>query len=181
MVHMARDFGISAVAEGVETQAQAAALERMGCLYAQGFLFGRPLPASDTAQLLAAGHVEAVLATPAPDPQPSDLRRAGRLSVPPLARGQAEAHVRQAVRLGAHRAGGPVGFALERQRRGLKASPRSQLGARGLPAAARAGDDMTHVCQVGGTQLRYDRRATDDLYAMLKAHGDWMPLGGADE
>ena len=24
-------------------------------------------------------------------------------------------------------------------------------------------------------------RAIDDLHAMLKAHGDWMPLGGADE
>jgi len=141
MVYMAHGLGISAVAEGVETPAQAAALARMGCLYAQGYLFGRPLPASDTTELLAAGHVEAVPANPAPAPQLSDLHRAGRLSVPPLARGQAEAHVRQAVRLGAHRAGGPVGRALERQRGGLTASPHSQFGARGLPAAARAGDD----------------------------------------
>jgi hypothetical protein len=37
------------------------------------------------------------------------------------------------------------------------------------------------VCQVGSTQLRYDLRCIEDLYAMLKAHGDWMPLGGADE
>jgi hypothetical protein len=37
------------------------------------------------------------------------------------------------------------------------------------------------VCQVGGTQLRYDRRAIDDLHAMLKQHGDWIALGGADE
>ena len=37
------------------------------------------------------------------------------------------------------------------------------------------------VCQVGSTQLRYQLRAIDDLHAMLKAHGDWMPLGGADE
>jgi hypothetical protein len=37
------------------------------------------------------------------------------------------------------------------------------------------------VCQVGGTQLRYDARAISDLNAMLKAHGDWLPLGGADE
>ena len=42
-------------------------------------------------------------------------------------------------------------------------------------------DPPSIVCQVGGTQLRYDRRAIDDLHAMLKAHGDWMPLGGADE
>jgi hypothetical protein len=37
------------------------------------------------------------------------------------------------------------------------------------------------VCQVGTTQLRYQLRAIDDLYAMLTAHADWMPLGGADE
>ena len=42
-------------------------------------------------------------------------------------------------------------------------------------------DPPVLVCQVGGTQLRYDWRAIDDLHAMLKAHGDWMPLGGADE
>jgi hypothetical protein len=37
------------------------------------------------------------------------------------------------------------------------------------------------VCQVGSTQLLYDLRAIDDLHAMLKAHGDWMELGSADE
>jgi hypothetical protein len=37
------------------------------------------------------------------------------------------------------------------------------------------------VCQVGGTQLRYQLRCIDDLHSMLKKHGDWMPLGGADE
>lgn len=42
-------------------------------------------------------------------------------------------------------------------------------------------DPPAIICQVGGTQLKYDRRAIDDLHAMLKAHGDWMPLGGADE
>src|SRR5215212_3255618 len=42
-------------------------------------------------------------------------------------------------------------------------------------------DPQAIVCQVGGTQLRYDRRAINDLHEMLKAHGDWMPLGGADE
>ncbi|MBL7766244.1 MAG: hypothetical protein JNJ58_09140 [Chitinophagaceae bacterium] len=37
------------------------------------------------------------------------------------------------------------------------------------------------VCTVGKTVLHYDARCLDDLYAMLKAHGDWMDLGGADE
>jgi hypothetical protein len=42
-------------------------------------------------------------------------------------------------------------------------------------------DPSAIVCQVGGTQLRYDKRALDDLQSMLRAHGDWMPLGGTDE
>lgn len=37
------------------------------------------------------------------------------------------------------------------------------------------------VCTVGKTVLQYDARCIDDLLAMLKAHGDWMELGGADE
>ena len=42
-------------------------------------------------------------------------------------------------------------------------------------------DPPALVCQVGSTQLRYHLRALDDLHAMLKKHGDWMPLGSADE
>jgi uncharacterized protein DUF6855 len=34
---------------------------------------------------------------------------------------------------------------------------------------------------VGSTTLRYDARCIEDLHAMLKAHGDWMELGAADE
>src|SRR5215210_2236412 len=44
-----------------------------------------------------------------------------------------------------------------------------------------ASDPPSIVCQAGGTQLRYDARAIDDLHAMLRKHGDWMALGAADE
>jgi hypothetical protein len=44
-----------------------------------------------------------------------------------------------------------------------------------------AADPPAIVCQVGSTQLRYHLRAIEDLHAMLKAHGDWMDLGSADE
>ncbi len=37
------------------------------------------------------------------------------------------------------------------------------------------------VCQVGSTKLTYLARVIDDLPAMLRAHGDWMPLGSKDE
>jgi hypothetical protein len=37
------------------------------------------------------------------------------------------------------------------------------------------------VCIVGKTQLRYHLQCIEDLHSVLKAHGDWMPLGSADE
>lgn len=37
------------------------------------------------------------------------------------------------------------------------------------------------VCVVGKTVLLYDFRAIEDLYNMLKKHGDWIELGSADE
>lgn len=37
------------------------------------------------------------------------------------------------------------------------------------------------VCTVGRTVLLYDARCLADLQAMLRAHGDWMELGSADE
>ena len=42
-------------------------------------------------------------------------------------------------------------------------------------------DPPALVVQVGKTELRYALRCTDDLHAMLREHGDWMPLGSADE
>jgi hypothetical protein len=44
-----------------------------------------------------------------------------------------------------------------------------------------AGDPPAIVCQVGSTTLKYDVRAIDDLHTWLKAQGDWVPLGAADE
>jgi len=42
-------------------------------------------------------------------------------------------------------------------------------------------DPPALVVQVGSTQLRYRLRCIEDLHSMLKAHGDWMLLGSADE
>jgi hypothetical protein len=44
-----------------------------------------------------------------------------------------------------------------------------------------AADPPALICQVGSTQLRYHLRCIEDLHAMLKQRGDWVPLGGADE
>jgi len=52
IVSLADALGLDVVAEGVEEPEQAAALLRLGCHRAQGYLFGRPGPASDLRQRL---------------------------------------------------------------------------------------------------------------------------------
>lgn len=42
-------------------------------------------------------------------------------------------------------------------------------------------DPPALVVRAGTTELRYHLRCIEDLHAMLKAHGDWMLLGNADE
>ena len=42
-------------------------------------------------------------------------------------------------------------------------------------------DPPVIVCQVGSTKLMYLVQAIDDLHTWLKAQGDWVPLGAADE
>lgn len=42
-------------------------------------------------------------------------------------------------------------------------------------------DPPTLVCKVGSTTLGYQLRCIEDLHAMLRKLGDWMPLGAADE
>lgn len=44
-----------------------------------------------------------------------------------------------------------------------------------------AADPPALVCIVGTTTLGYRLRCLEDLQAMLRAHGDWMPLGSTDE
>ncbi len=42
-------------------------------------------------------------------------------------------------------------------------------------------DPAALVVKVGSTTLSYDLRALDEATQMLRDHGDWMPLGNADE
>lgn len=50
---MAHELGMRVVAEGVETREQAERLRGLGCEYAQGYLFARPLDANEAGALLA--------------------------------------------------------------------------------------------------------------------------------
>lgn len=55
VMHMADALELVTSAEGVETPEQLAGLRRLGCLWAQGFLFARPLPAEDLTEMLLDG------------------------------------------------------------------------------------------------------------------------------
>lgn len=52
VIVMAHSLGMSALAEGVETEAQLKALKEMGCDAVQGYLLGRPMSAGKAAALL---------------------------------------------------------------------------------------------------------------------------------
>ena len=53
VIGIARSLGIEVIAEGVETEHQAAVLAGLGCSYAQGYLYGRPQDIEATQTLLA--------------------------------------------------------------------------------------------------------------------------------
>ena len=52
LIGLARELRIAVVAEGVETEEQAAHLQGMGCEFAQGFFFGRPMSAEEATEWL---------------------------------------------------------------------------------------------------------------------------------
>jgi EAL domain-containing protein (putative c-di-GMP-specific phosphodiesterase class I) len=54
IIEMAHTLGFTVIAEGVETEVQAAYLRQFGCELAQGYLFWRPMPADDFRSLLKA-------------------------------------------------------------------------------------------------------------------------------
>ena len=50
---LSRKLGVGVIAEGVETRTQLHLLRQQGCQDIQGFLVGKPLPASDTARMIS--------------------------------------------------------------------------------------------------------------------------------
>lgn len=53
IIGMAQNLGLQVVAEGVETLEQARFIREKGCDFAQGYYFGRPMPAPELLQYLA--------------------------------------------------------------------------------------------------------------------------------
>lgn len=58
IIAMGQSLGLEIVAEGVEKESHAVALQRMGCRYAQGYLYSRPLPAQEFAAAVEQIHVQ---------------------------------------------------------------------------------------------------------------------------
>ncbi|MEA2825524.1 MAG: hypothetical protein QOF03_2006 [Alphaproteobacteria bacterium] len=57
IVSLAHELKLAVVAEGVETSEEAVRLRAMNCEYAQGYLFGAPLPPADVANFIAMAQV----------------------------------------------------------------------------------------------------------------------------
>ena len=55
VIAMVNELGIECIVEGVETAKQLALLQKNNCLYAQGFLFDRPLPVKEFEQRMLVG------------------------------------------------------------------------------------------------------------------------------
>jgi len=55
VIVLSRSLGVQNVAEGVQTERDAAALRQLGCGLAKGDLFGRPMPTGQVATLARAG------------------------------------------------------------------------------------------------------------------------------
>ena len=51
---LAHKVGLKVIAEGVETEQQRDLLKEMGCDYAQGYLYSRPIPAHEFQAMLEA-------------------------------------------------------------------------------------------------------------------------------
>lgn len=65
---LARTFGLSTTAEGIETEPQRRELTRLGCRYAQGYLWSPPIAAEHITTMMADG------INPDPDEQPTQDR-----------------------------------------------------------------------------------------------------------
>ena len=56
VIGLGQSLGLVTAAEGVETREQAELLQRMGCDLGQGWLYGRPVPAANLAEVMTRNH-----------------------------------------------------------------------------------------------------------------------------
>ena len=74
IIRMGKTLGLGLVAEGVENADQAERLQSLGCRFAQGFYFSRPVPAEEIQKMLLASHAIRVAGGRWVQPEPADSR-----------------------------------------------------------------------------------------------------------
>ena len=86
IVTLGQNLGMQVIAEGVETDAQLAQLRLEGCDIAQGFYFGRPVPAAEIGRQLARfnSDSDAYLQVPHPKALPARQQPETDEALPPL-------------------------------------------------------------------------------------------------
>ncbi|HYE73602.1 MAG TPA: EAL domain-containing protein, partial [Blastocatellia bacterium] len=60
---LAAELEMYAVAEGIETEEQAAQLRALNCTYGQGYLYSKPLPAKNIEEMLSKKYAQSMLGT----------------------------------------------------------------------------------------------------------------------
>jgi len=60
VMDLGQSLSMPVTAEGIETARQARDLTALGCTFGQGYLFGRPASARDTAELLASSEAVSI-------------------------------------------------------------------------------------------------------------------------
>ncbi len=74
IIRMGKTLGLGLIAEGVETAEQSEQLQSLGCRFAQGFYFSKPVPADEIQHMLNASHATRVAGGRWSDGAPQDPR-----------------------------------------------------------------------------------------------------------
>ena len=74
IIRMGKTLGLGLIAEGVETADQAERLQSLGCRFAQGFYFSRPVPADEIQRMLHASHAMRIAGGRWAEAVPADRR-----------------------------------------------------------------------------------------------------------
>ncbi len=72
IVSLAERLGLETVAEGTETRAEFEMMRRMGCVAAQGYYFGRPMPIEDVRRLIERQRQRVTIGPRPPAPSPAE-------------------------------------------------------------------------------------------------------------
>lgn len=89
VLYLGRSFGLEVIAEGVESEAHERLLQEYGCKEAQGYLYGRPMPAEQLLQMLSQPLSCSHHLTAARQTKRSDDKSGGPLTSSPLPSGSA--------------------------------------------------------------------------------------------